>query len=365
MPSPTRKHLLRWVAFLCLWTLMGIAFASQLYLTHTKIDPPVSWKFALGRSLADWYVFAALSLPAAWLARRFPLEKEKLPKSLLVHISAGALFSVSWMVIRALVEELKHPDIAVSFAAAFSHALVATFVFNLMVYWVVVSITHTVSYYRKYQERELRASELERRLSDAKLQALQMQLNPHFLFNTLHAISSLVHKDADAADRMISRLSDLLRYTLESTTEHEVPLEQELQILDRYLEIEQTRFGPRLQVQKEILPEALPILVPNLILQPIVENAVKHGIEPHARPGMIRISASRLNDSLVLEVRDNGKGLLEGARRERIGISNTRARLDQLYPSAHEFSMLNLPEGGLAVRLAVPWRTTRKSHDVA
>jgi LytS/YehU family sensor histidine kinase len=290
------------------------------------------------------------------LARRFPLEKHRWRLPLLLHVLGSAGFSISWMILRAWVEQWDTPGTRV-FAAAFSHALVATFVFNLLVYWVVISVSHTMEYYLKFQEKEVRAAELEKSLTEAKLQALQMQLNPHFLFNTLHAISSLVHKDAEAADRMISRLSELLRYTLESTTAHEVPLHQELHILDRYLEIEQTRFGSRLSVVKQIAPEAMTVLVPNLVLQPIVENAIKHGIEPHARPGVINVSAGREENRLVLEVRDNGKGLKEGPQRERVGISNTRARLQQLYPSSHQFELLNAPEGGLTVRLSIPWRT--------
>jgi LytS/YehU family sensor histidine kinase len=261
------------------------------------------------------------------------------------------------MIIRAWVGQWESPGTGV-FAAAFSHALVATFVYNVLVYCVIGSLSHTIEYYLKYQERELKAAELEKSLTAAKLQALQMQLTPHFLFNTLHAISSLVHKDAEAADRMISRLSDLLRYTLESTTAHEVPLQQELDILDRYLEIEQTRFGSRLTVVKQIAPDTLPVLVPNLVLQPIVENAIKHGIEPHAKPGLIHLSANRKDNSLLLEVRDNGKGLKEGPQRERIGIANTRARLEQLYPSNHQFELINAPEGGFTVRLTIPWHTS-------
>ena len=351
-----RKQWLKWVLLFCLWTVIGLAFASQLYLSRAKIGDPVSWRFALGRSLADWYVFAILSLPASWLARRFPLEKQTWANAFFLHLGASALFSLGWMVLRAWVEQWESGGRPMSFAATLSHALVATFVFNLLIYWVVISVNHTVNYYRKYQEREMRAAELERSLSQARLQALQMQLNPHFLFNTLHAISSLVHKDAEAADRMISRLSDLLRYTLESTAEHEVPLEQELQVLDRYLEIEQTRFGARLTVEKQIAPEALMVLVPNLILQPLVENAIKHGIEPHSRPGLIQISAQRRDQTLLLEIRDNGKGLKE-MQRERVGISNTRERLQQLYPSAHRFEMISAPQEGLTVRLEIPWRT--------
>jgi two-component system LytT family sensor kinase len=348
------RRLVKWLLLFGLWTLIGCAVASQVYLARAQFGQPVTWRFALSKSLADWYVFALLAIPASWLARRFPLEKQRWGLPLLIHLGASALFSVSWMIVRALIEQREGPS-REGFMAAFSQGL-GTFVINMLVYWAIVSVTHALSYYSKYQEREVRAAELERRLTEARLQALQMQLNPHFLFNTLHAISSLVHKDAEAADRMISRLSDLLRYTLESTQAHEVPLQQELQILDRYLEIEQTRFGARLSVQKEIAPEALPVMVPNLILQPIVENAIKHGIEPHARPGVIRICASR-GSGLILEVRDNGKGLRADSQRERVGISNTRARLEQLYPSAHQFEMANLPEGGLCVRMEIPWRT--------
>jgi len=315
-----------------------------------------------GSLLADHSPIGTVRDPgtaASWVARRFPLEKQNWIPALLVHLGASAVFSLGWMLLRALVEQWESRGGPISFAAAFSHALVATFVFNLLVYWVVISVSHTVNYYRKYQEREMRAASLEKSLSEAKLQALQMQLNPHFLFNTLHAISSLVHKDAEAADRMISRLSDLLRYTLESTAEHEVPLEQELQVLDRYLEIEQTRFGARLSVEKKIAPDTLMVLVPNLILQPLVENAIKHGIEPHSRPGLIQISAQRRDQSLILEIRDNGKGLKE-PKRERVGISNTRERLQQLYPSAHCFELISAPQEGLIVRLEIPWRTASR-----
>src|SRR5438309_7134833 len=171
------------------------------------------------------------------------------------------------MALRAWVGQLQSLTVGkpVAFAETFNPLLVKTFHFNLLIYWVIVSVSHTFDYYRQVQERELRAAELEKRLTQAKLQALQMQLNPHFLFNTLHSISSLMHKNVEAADRMIARLSDLLRLALESTDEHEVPLRQELSFLDRYLEIEQTRFGDRLQVHKEIAPDTLDAVVPNLI----------------------------------------------------------------------------------------------------
>ena len=358
MPPPlVKKRSLRWLLAFLLWTLIGCCFAGQLYLSRAKIGQPVSWGFALGRALADWYVFALLSIPALWLARRFRIERGHWAASVMAHLAGSILFSVGWMAVRALLEKWQRggTENAVSFADAFSHALVATFFFNLLIYAVVVSISHTASYYTKYQDHAIQTAELEKRLTESRLQALQMQLNPHFLFNTLHAISSLMHKDVEAADKMIARLSDLLRYALESTNEQEVTLRQEIDFLDRYLEIEQTRFGARLQVLKKLQPETLQVLVPNLILQPIIENAIRHGIEPHARKGIIEISSRQENGELVVQVRDNGSGLdPQRQRREGVGLSNSRARLQQLYPGKHRFEFAN--DQGLLVTVAVPWR---------
>jgi LytS/YehU family sensor histidine kinase len=244
------------------------------------------------------------------------------------------------------------------FEEMFQLLLLKSFQYNMLVYWVILTVGHAFNYYRAAQERELRASELERHLAQARLQALQMQLNPHFLFNTLHAISSLMHKDVEAADRMIARLSDLLRYALESTDEQEVPLRQELAFLDRYLEIEQTRFGDRLLIRKQVDPGALDVRVPNLVLQPLLENAIRHGIEPHARRGEICLSARRTDRVLHLEVQDNGAGLAagNGCPEEGVGLSNTRARLSELYGDEYRFEFKNAPEGGLIVHLAIPCR---------
>src|SRR5439155_16602646 len=346
-----------------LWTLLGLAFSSQLYLSRANIGSPVSWRYALGRSLADWYLFAFLSVPALWLARRFRFERHHWPRKLLVHLLASAVFSVLWMTVRALIEERQTQggDNPVSFQAAFTHALVATFFFNRLIYWTIISVSHSIEYYRKYQERELRTAELEVGLAQARLQALQMQLNPPSLFNTLHSISSLMHKDVEAADRMLTRFGDLLRLALENTEAHEVPLRQELEFLKSYLEIEQTRFGDRLSVRMDIAPEALEARVPNLVLQPLVENAIQHGIEPHARPGQIELRARRENGELLLEVRDNGDGLPNAAGpAEGIGVSNTRARLQQLYHEAHRFEFRNCEKGGLLVSVVIPFRLTNE-----
>ncbi len=188
-----------------------------------------------------------------------------------------------------------------------------------------------------------------------------MQLHPHFLFNTLHSISALVHKDPDAADRMIARLGDFLRLTLDTAATQEVPLRQELNFLNCYLEIERIRFHDRLTTRLHVEPQTLSCRVPNLILQPIVENAIRHGIGPRSAPGRIEISAKRDHGSLRIEVRDNGPGLPaiskpNGRAREGVGLANTRERLAQLYGGSHRLELKNAPDGGLVVTLEIPAR---------
>jgi sensor histidine kinase YesM len=325
----------------------------------------VPWGFALGRALADWYVYAALSIPALWLARRFPFERGRWSWTVPIHLAASGVFSIGYMALRALVAQWQTRGEleSVSFSAAFGQAFVATFFFNLLIYWVIVLAQHAFAYYDKLRERELHTVELEARLTEARMQALQMQLNPHFLFNTLNAISTLVHRSPAAADRMISQLSELLRYTLESTTAQEVSLRQELDFLDRYLEIQQARFGERLTVRHEIAAETLEAQVPNLILQPLVENAIEHGTAPHARPGEIVLCARRHEGRLELQVQDNGDGLPKNEPvKESIGLSNTRARLQQLYGEQQQIKLKNGSAGGLTVQITIPWRVVSRSR---
>ena len=359
MPSLRRQPGLRVLLAFAFWTLIGLAFAGQLYLSRAQLGSPVPWSFAVGHALGDWYVFAVLSIPALWLARHFSLGDAHWTRNLLAHLAASALFSLAWMVMRAGVEVWLTRDsmAAVTFAAAFNRALVTTFFYNLLIYWVIITVGYAFDYYRKFNERELRAVELEKRLTEARLQALQMQLNPHFLFNTLHAISSLMHIDVEAADRMLVQLSDLLRHALDSTDTQEVTLREEINFLGRYAEIEQTRFGDRLKITLQIPPDVTDALVPNLVLQPLLENAIQHGIEPHARAGRVELTATRQNDSLLLEVRDNGGGLPHGKIAEGIGLSNTRARLKQLYGERQSFDLANAEAGGACVRITLPFHT--------
>jgi signal transduction histidine kinase len=362
MPARTfiQKPTIKWSMVFLFWTLLGLSFAGQLYLFSLKTGRPVSWGEAVGSSLSDWYVWAVLSLPIIELARRFRFDSPQWGRSLAIHLVASCVFSLLYMVLRAALGWIQNRwgGVPVTFSETFNLLVIKAFRFNLLIYWVIVSVGHALAYYRQYQERALRATELEMRLAEARLQALQMQLNPHFLFNTLNAIASLMHKDVNGADRMITRLADLLRYALDSTQAQEVTLRQELAFLERYLEIEKTRFGPRLTVRLEIGPETLDALVPNLILQPLVENAIRHGVERRARPGCIELRSRRDNSTLHLEVRDNGPGLPpDRPRREGIGLSNTRARLQHLYGDNHQLALNNVPEGGLIVAVSLPFRT--------
>ncbi|MBI1177483.1 histidine kinase [bacterium] len=361
MAAPTALSK-RWIAFILifgLWTLIGLSFAGQLFISSSQTGSAISWKLALSHSLADWYVFALLSFIPLRQARRFGLDGPDWGARFAIHFMTSIVFSILFVALRSFVA-LWQPGVAglgTTYVEAFKVLLGKTWHFNLLIYWVILSVAHALEFYRKFQERVTRTAELEKRLVEARLQALQMQLNPHFLFNTLHAISALMHQDVDAADRMITRLSELLRHALESTEQQEVPLQEEIDFLKRYLEIEETRFGDRLKIELNIAPDTTDLLVPNLVLQPLVENAIQHGIEPHARAGRVTISSRRERDDLLLEVRDTGNGAPAGEWKEGVGLTNTRNRLRQLYGDGQTFNLGSADGGGFRAAITLPCRS--------
>lgn len=359
LPRPYRS-LLRAFGILAFWTLVGLAFASQFYLSSTLLGRSVSWRDAITYSLADWYVWAVISWPILWIARRWPPERGPMAKTAAIHLAGALLCSSLYVLLRAVVGQIHGAliDEPATFGEVFRPLLVKTFPFNLLVYGVIISVSHAVDYYQKYHERTVQALELEKHLTEARLQSLLRQLKPHFLFNTLNGIASLMHTDVKAADKMLVRLSELLRLTMTQTGRPLVSLRDELAFLERYLAIESLRFRDRLSVQFEIQPGIDTAEIPNLLLQPLVENAIRHGIEPHVRPGKIDVRAERHEGRLVLEVRDTGKGIPPGGPgREGIGISNTKARLQEIYGPDQRFVLANLPEGGLCARVEIPFRS--------
>jgi len=339
------------------WTLYAFFAASQTYMSRAYSQQPAPFLPALRYAMLDAYTWAFLTPFVLWLGGRFAIQKKNawyvVPLHLVFAVAIAIAYTQIFVRLLPMIGYKPNPRLA-------TNVMLARFHSDLLTYAVLVGLRHAADYYRKYKDRELKATQLEARLAQAQLQLLKMQLQPHFLFNTLHAISALVHKDAEGADRMISRLSEFLRLTLDSAGLQEIELKGELESLDKYLEIEQVRFGDRLTVHRSVDAETLDLLVPNLILQPLVENAVRHSIAPRAAGGRIEIRARRQGTALVLEVEDDGSGapaeIVEG-----VGLANTRARLEQLYGAAQSMEIHADGGAGFRVKLTLPARVAASS----
>jgi len=349
---------LRWCFFFCVWTRLGASFALSTYLRALQDNIQISWKRILSGYLADFYLWGLLSPLIVLLARRFELRKH-FPRNLLVHLAASVILSGLVLSAESLlvwylgyVNLDRNPTLAIlwrnnAFSAYYFHQ-------GLTIYWTTLVVAHALYYYRGLREREAQTAILTAQLAQAQLQALKMQIHPHFLFNTLNSIAALLHKDVEAADRMIAKLGDFLRLTLKRSDAQIVDFEQELEFLKCYLDIEHIRFQDRLTVEMDIDPHALTAMIPNLILQPIVENAVRHGVARQTDPGHISIRARRQGARLIMRVEDNGPGLKPSSNGSGIGLSNTRARLEQFYGSDFSFQIANSAGRGATVTLDVP-----------
>jgi two-component system, LytTR family, sensor kinase len=351
----------KWALIFVSWTAYAFFFASQTFLFQTRFGKPIEVKKALAIWLLCGYSWLAVTPFVLWLARRFPLERGRLSRSIPIHLIASACFSLLTLALYNLAYRviLGVAGNRAPLWAEFRDLVVSEFHMQLLIYWAIVGIANAIDYYRRYRDRELKASQLEARLVESQLEALRMQLHPHFLFNTLNSISVLMQEDVKAADRMLVQLSALLRATLTRNSEHEIPLQKELEFLEHYLEIEQTRHCDRLTVRMQIDSAALAGLVPQLIFQPLVENAIRHGIADRESGGLIEICAERLDGRLSLQVRDNGPGIgdFQGEFAAGVGLTNTRARLDHLYGTEGRFEWRNAHEGGLIVAASIPFHT--------
>jgi signal transduction histidine kinase len=339
------------------WTVFGLLLANQFHMQAELGGRPVAWARMLRPGLLEAYLWAFTTLAIFWLARRFPLERGRVLRRMGVHL--GAAIGLGLARTALMVELGRHVNWIG--ARTFGRQFWSSSSQNLLFYALLLGIAHAVLYHARYRERERAAERLAAGLTEARLQALKAQLQPHFLFNTLNAISALIPAEASPARRMLARLGDLLRITLEHEATQEVTLREELAFLEPYLEIEQARLEDRLTVVMRIAPETLDARVPHLILQPLVENAIRHGIASRIEPGRVEISATKAPDDrfLQLEVRDDGRGVDQGDQvrtRRGVGLINIRSRLEQLYPGEHRFELANHPEGGVLVRITLPFR---------
>jgi two-component system LytT family sensor kinase len=349
-------------------TLLGLfsTFQATQWLRILYPNEHTSLWLLFGVNLGYWYAWALLAPLVLLVARRFPLERGVWLRSLPVHLVAVVVITVvhiglfEWLRI-TLSHLVWMPTMkqSVTWWGRVSDTFLRNFDYEMMAYWTIVGAHHAVTYYHQAQERALKASRLDTQLAEAQLQALQRQLHPHFLFNTLNAISALMHRDVEAADQMLSKLSDLLRIALDQRGAQEVALKDELEFLQKYLEIEQARFGDRLSVDFTIEPQTLDAQVPNLILQPLVENSVRHAVAVRIEPGHIAVKARRNDDRLELSVRDNGPGLPKEravAPSSGVGLANTRSRLERLYGASQHLTFAEPPGGGLLVTVSLPFK---------
>ncbi len=355
-------------------TLLGVFSTLQSYrLSTLTVKDPMTIEVSrlLVLNLAYWYCPPAVTSSIFRLAHHFPFDAGKWLRALSAHAAAATAFSfvhlAGMVAVRAVLWPGMIKPAGVSWPLFLQRQYLTNLDWALMTYSAIVGVSYALGYYRESQARALKAAQLETRLVEARLKTLEAELHPHFLFNTLHAISTLVHSNPDAADRMISRLSDLLRITFSRSGAARVPLQEEIEFLQKYLDIEQTRFQDRLAVTYDVDADTLDAEVPRLILQPLVENAIKHGVSKRVGPGTIRIASWRHDDMLWLEVRDNGLGLTAAGRPSAsggVGLSNTRARLECLYGQAQS---LEFSEGaeGLAVRMRLPFHRVPSGSDEA
>jgi two-component system, LytTR family, sensor kinase len=335
-----------WLAVWAGWTALALFFAVSTSLTYRSTGRPPYWSLTITRSLSEWWLWALLTPIVVALARWFPLHGGRRWRNAGIHAVAGIVIAIG--------KTLADRAILAMLTGFWMYFLASTLALQLVIYAVLVAAAHGLQYYHRSRERE----QLEARLSETRLQLLSMQLQPHFLFNTLNTIAELVHHDPDTADTMISGLSDLLRRALELGTTQEIPLSAELDLLKRYLDIQKARFGDRLQVRISVESPARDAAVPVLLLQPLVENAIRHGLAARVDSGRIEIAARLADGFVMIDVTDDGPGpgigLASGP--ERVGLGNTRERLDALYGGRSRLDLTPEPGGGARLSLRIPFR---------
>jgi two-component system, LytTR family, sensor kinase len=364
MPS-TPLTMRGWLLLLGMWVALALILTAQHYLALSAAGRDPSWLSVFTRQAQIWGAWALLTPLVFAAAARVPLLPGRLLRGILTHLPiASAVIVLHTAIVGPLTFAIGLlPAYAMGTAPTagglFVSMLRSNFAVLLLVYALLVALQHVMTYGSVVHARETRASQLETQLARARLDVLQMQLQPHFLFNTLHAVSALMERDTAAARRMLTHLSDLLRASLAAPDTQEVTVEEEMAFLDRYIDIQRMRFHDRLVVDVEVEPAALRAMVPRLLMQPLVENAIRHGIGTRTGPGRIEVSVRRANGDLHLTVTDNGTGIPDGglaAVRQGVGLSNTQARLAHLYGDRQLFELRNAEGGGTIASVRIPFQ---------
>ena len=340
-----------------IWTFIGLVFTLQSYFTSFRSEKPTPFFDSLYVQMTWSYLWALATPLVLCAAARLPIERNNWMRSAMLHVPFSIVLSV---VLTAIGHVVLWFYWGWSLGRPFSFERMARFVVanfseGIGIYLLIALTSYAVDYYRRFRESQVKTLMLEAQLSRAQLQALKMQLHPHFLFNTLNTISGLMREDVEAADLTLSKLAELLRLTLETADLQEIPLGRELQFIDAYLTIQRARYGERLRVRLDVSQEASRALVPTLLLQPLVENAVRHGIAERPGPGSLVLEARVEAGRLQIAIGNDGPPLSSPAR-EGFGLRNLRSRLQQLHGAGATFSLSPRPEGGAVARLDLPAR---------
>jgi two-component system LytT family sensor kinase len=344
-----------WLLIAVSWTIFGTLMALEIHGRYARNGLTIAWEDAFSSELLYAWCWGLLTPVIMLLAYRIPLNAGTWKRNLPVQMAAGILVTLAHKMIYGLAYFWHTVGLARAFGSAIA-ALLDHVDYGITLFWLLTIAIYSIEYYRASREHELRASELSAQLAQAQLGLLRMQLQPHFLFNTLNAISVLVESDPAGARTMVNRLADMLRMTLETGSAQKVPLRRELDLLEGYLRIEQARFPDRLDVSVDPAEETLDAPVPSLLLQPLVENAIRHGVARNRARTAVRISARRTGERLVVVVEDDGPGVRDpDAVKEGIGLSNTRSRLDRLYGGNGRLEISAGRSHGFTATITIPF----------
>jgi len=354
MPFVPGRPWAGWILVLAGWTIVGLGYFASLTIPATSRDVSATgWERILVYAVATSWVWAGLTPVVLWITRNTGFASEAGFRSLRRYAIAGVVFFLASGVLQWMLWVGSGLGSGEAFWPVVLFECVET---RLLAFFAIIILGRSARYFALYRTRHLHASDLETRLARTHLQVLKMQLQPHFLFNTLNTIAELVHTDPEAADQMITRLGRLLRLSLDHASHQVVPLRQEADFLRVYLDIEQVRFQNRLQVDWDLAPETLDAAVPTLLWQPVLENAIRHGVTPLGGRGRVVIASRLQGEDLVLEIRDNGRGLpVGGVPREGVGLRNVRERVDQLYGSRGSFTLAPALGEGAVATLRLPF----------